>query len=195
MSLCLYVDRHGDPSRSVQTIEWEGTAERVACHPPYVLLFDSRFIEIRDIATGRLCQIIPGNDIRCIWDGRGISSLKPSSPPARNLTLPVAEGSDEPLNQDAQVHAVMNAPDAVGGPRSRAIVQQVFELLPTVPLFLPDGAEVNATMNHSNTPGSGVGSVVGSYSVSRSRLSVGQPSNVSPPPHSPQLRNSPSWRL
>ena len=39
----LYVDRHGDPSRSTGTVEWEGTAEKVAWHPPYILLFDSRF--------------------------------------------------------------------------------------------------------------------------------------------------------
>src|SRR5258708_37068695 len=58
----MYVDRHGDPSRAVITVEWEGTAEKVAYHPPYVLLFDPRFIEIRHVETGRLAQIIPGND-------------------------------------------------------------------------------------------------------------------------------------
>ncbi|KAJ3901831.1 CNH domain-containing protein [Lentinula edodes] len=119
----VYVDKHGDPNRPSGTIEWEGTAERVAVHAPYVLLFDSRFIEIRHLETGRLTQIIPGNDIRCIWDGR------------------VLDRPDEPLNQDALVHAVMNAPDVVGGgSRGRFVVQQVFELLPTVPLFLPDSA-------------------------------------------------------
>ncbi|KAJ3993564.1 Dbl-like domain-containing protein [Lentinula boryana] len=169
----VYVDKHGDPNRPSGTIEWEGTAERVAVHAPYVLLFDSRFIEIRHLENGRLAQIIPGNDIRCIWDGRGVSSLSPISPSAHNLSFPVPESPDEPLNQDAQVHAVMNAPDTGGGLRGRMVVQQVFELLPTVPLFLPDSPP----------------------NASGSRLSVGQPSNTSPPPRSPpQLRNSPSWR-
>ncbi|KAE9397959.1 citron-like protein, partial [Gymnopus androsaceus JB14] len=61
----VYVDKHGDPNRAAGTVEWEGTAERVALHAPYVLLFDSRFIEVRHLETGRLVQIIPGNDIRC----------------------------------------------------------------------------------------------------------------------------------
>ncbi|KAE9397961.1 hypothetical protein BT96DRAFT_940494 [Gymnopus androsaceus JB14] len=147
----VYVDKHGDPNRAAGTIEWEGTAERVALHAPYVLLFDSRFIEVRHLETGRLAQIIPGNDIRCTWDGRGISSLNASSPSAQTMSF--ADGRDEPLNQDAQVHAVMNAPEVVGGPRSRAVVQQLFELLPTVPLFLPESLP-EVVGNNSNSSGS-----------------------------------------
>ncbi|TFK39742.1 CNH domain-containing protein [Crucibulum laeve] len=126
----IYVDKHGDPSRSAGTIEWEGTAERVALHSPYVLLFDSRFIEIRHVETGRLAQIIPGNDIRCIWDGRGVSSS--------NVVATPATEHPESFAQEAQVHAVMNSTDAVPGVgRSRAIAQHVFELIPTIPLYLP----------------------------------------------------------
>ena len=97
----LYVDRHGDPSRTVQTIEWEGTAEHVAWHPPYVLLFDSRFIEIRHVETGRLAQIIPGDDVRCIWDGRGTTTNVPATPGP--------EGWSEGMSQEPRVHGVMNA--------------------------------------------------------------------------------------
>ncbi|KAI0079115.1 hypothetical protein K474DRAFT_1659617 [Panus rudis PR-1116 ss-1] len=129
----LYVDRHGDPSRQVQTIEWEGTAEHVAWHPPYVLLFDQRFIEIRHVETGRLAQIIPGNDVRCIWDGRGTTSLPPASPGA--------DGWNETISQEPRVHGVMNAPESAltpGQPRqARPVVQHVFELIPTIPLYLP----------------------------------------------------------
>ncbi|KAJ6474687.1 signal transducer [Mycena vitilis] len=128
----VYVDKHGDPRRGGATIEWEGNAERVALHQPYILLFDSRFIEIRNIETGRLVQIIPGNDIRCLWDGRGVGS-----------TIVATPGPDgEPTVQDAQVHAVMSAVDPMqpGGRPSRAVAQHVFELIPTVPLFLPEPA-------------------------------------------------------
>ncbi|KAJ3805231.1 hypothetical protein F5876DRAFT_82008 [Lentinula aff. lateritia] len=192
----VYVDKHGDPNRPSGTIEWEGTAERVAVHAPYVLLFDSRFIEIRHLETGRLAQIIPGNDIRCIWDGRGVSPLTPMSPSARNLSFPVLDRPDEPLNQDALVHAVMNAPDvAGGGSRGRFVVQQVFELLPTVPLFLPDQAPDGSSVvgSHSNSgSGSGSGSSSGTGAPGL-RFSVGQ--STPPLPYSPQqLRNSPSWR-
>ena len=160
----LYVDRHGDPSRSVQTIEWEGTAERVACHPPYVLLFDSRFIEVRDIATGRLCQIIPGNDMRCIWDGRGTTS----NPPA----TPGPDGWQEGVSQEPRVHGVMNsvdpAPSSGARGASRPVAQHVFELIPTIPLYLP-----------------------GSLS-SPSQSTYFAQSNS--PPHSPRLNPTLSWR-
>jgi RHO1 GDP-GTP exchange protein 1/2 len=128
----LYVDRHGDPSRSTSTIEWEGTAERVAWHQPYVLLFDTRFIEIRHVETGRLVQIIPGNDVRCIWDGRGAKTAPMPTPGVAGWT------GENGYDQEARVHAVMTAPEVPGQPRSRAAqAQHVFELIPTIPLYLP----------------------------------------------------------
>ncbi|KAF9038576.1 CNH domain-containing protein [Panaeolus papilionaceus] len=128
----LYVDKHGDPCRTSGTIEWEGTAERVAFHSPYILLFDSRFIEIRHIQTGRLAQIIPGTDIRCTWDGRGVSNPQVAPP----------VDPEESGFQDAQVHFVMNSMDSVPGPasmRQRNVLQHVCELIPTVPLFPVSG--------------------------------------------------------
>ena len=118
----LYVDKHGEPCRSFGLIEWEGTAERVAFHAPYIVLFDSRFIEVRHVETGRLAQIIPGNEIRCTWDGRGVSR-----PPQT-----IDSGEDEAL--EAQVHFVMNSTDSTTG-RTKNIVQHVCELVPTVPLY------------------------------------------------------------
>ncbi|KAI0358188.1 Dbl-like domain-containing protein [Trametes cingulata] len=162
----LYVDRHGDPSRSIGTIEWEGTAEHVAWHPPYVLLFDSRFIEIRHVETGRLAQIIPGNDVRCIWDGRGVTGVPPA--PA------VPEGfGQEMISQEPRVHGVMNATENVPlGPNSRMgrpIAQHVFELIPTIPLYLPGSL---ASPSQSTTY----------FSQNNS------------PPHSPRLNPTFSWR-
>lgn len=158
------MDRHGDPSRSVQTIEWEGTAEHVAWHPPYVLLFDSRFIEIRHVETGRLAQIIPGNDVRCIWDGRGTTTNLPATPGP--------EGWNEGMSQEPRVHGVMNSVDPTpqpAGPRvNRPIAQHVFELIPTIPLYLP-----------------------GSLS-SPSQSTYFAQSNS--PPHSPRLNPALSWR-
>lgn len=128
----LYVDRHGDPSRTVSTVEWEGTAERAAHHSPYVLLFDSRFIEVRWVETGRLAQIIPGNDVRCIWDGRG-ARIPPMPAPGADTW------GENQYDQEARVHAVMNTPEPSGsrGARSSVQAQQVVELIPTIPLFLP----------------------------------------------------------
>lgn len=153
----IYVDKHGDPSRGAATIEWEGTAERVALHSPYVLLFDTRFIEIRHIETGRLAQIIPGNEVRCIWDGRGVGSNDPNTS--------ANEGGNESLLQEAQVHAVMNSTDVVPGNRGRTVAQHVFELIPTIPLYLPSSGPVRD----------------------------GRRLSYSPAP-SPELRTSTSWR-
>jgi RHO1 GDP-GTP exchange protein 1/2 len=72
----LYVDKQGDPSRSSVIIEWEGTAEHVALSSPNILLFDSRFIEIRHIETGRLVRIMWGNDVRCLWNYRGLDTSR-----------------------------------------------------------------------------------------------------------------------
>jgi hypothetical protein len=157
----VYVDKHGDPSRSAGTIEWEGTAERVALHSPYILLFDSRFIEIRHIETGRLAQIISGNDIRCIWDGRGIGS---------NVSATPVDGRNSDSVQEAQVHAVMTSTELLTVGNRKATAQNVFELIPTVPLYLPGSL--------TGPPPSG----------------VFMPQSPSPP-DSPELRPSGSWRL
>jgi RHO1 GDP-GTP exchange protein 1/2 len=136
------VNQHGDPKC---TIEWEGTAEHVACHPPYVLIFDSHFIEVRHIETGRLCQIIPGSDLRCIWDGRG-GSVPPIAP-GPNGTW------EEAPSQEARVHGVMRADDLaqqghVGSSSGRGVVQHAFELIPTVPFFLPE--KLSSPTQHSS---------------------------------------------
>ncbi|KAH8833385.1 CNH domain-containing protein [Flagelloscypha sp. PMI_526] len=138
----IYVDKHGDPSRSTGgVIEWEGRAERVAQHNPFILLFDSRFIEIRSLETGRLVQIIPGTEVRCIWDGRGVGNNVAQTPRLG------PNGGELSELQDAKVHAVMNAPEmhAPGsggrGASSRVVTQLVFELIPTLPLDYQDGRD------------------------------------------------------
>ncbi len=155
----LYVDRYGDPSRTIGTIEWEGTAERVAWHPPYVLLFDSRFIEIRHVETGRLCQIIKGEDIRCLWDGRG-SNVPP-------VGTPGPDGWMEGGPQDARIHAVMTS-ETTGKTSSRAVAQHVFQLVPTIPLYLP--GSLSSPSNSTYFP------------------------QTSSPPRSPPLTPRQSWR-
>jgi len=137
----LYADKHGDPCRSPETVEWEGTPERIAHHHPYIILFDPRFIEIRHIETGRLAQIIIGNDVRCIWDGRGVNSQPATTPNGQETILP-----------EPQIHAVMNITDSntINTSRNRAIPQQVFELVPTVPLYLPDQANTGTAYQPSS---------------------------------------------
>lgn len=127
----IYVNKRGDPSRAASTIEWEGTASSVAFHAPYVLLFDPRFIEVRHVETGRLAQIIPGNDVRCIWDGRGLSS---------NNTLTTGDVPEDQMVQEARVHAVIKLNELSVqsvGRQLKPVPLHVFELIPTIPLYLP----------------------------------------------------------
>ncbi|KAL6305711.1 CNH domain-containing protein [Sparassis latifolia] len=120
----LFVDSGGRVGLSAQMIEWEATAERTAFHPPYVLLFNSRFIEIRHVETGNLMQVILGDDMRCICDGRSGANVTTSS-------VLGPEGWHEGPSQDSRVHVVMRAPRLDTGPDC------IFELIPTIPLFLP----------------------------------------------------------
>ncbi|KAF3939728.1 hypothetical protein ABW19_dt0207895 [Dactylella cylindrospora] len=66
----VYVNKHGDVSRSV-IMEFVGKAKTCAHYPPYVLLFDQDFVEIRNADNGRLRQVIAGRDARCLDDGQG----------------------------------------------------------------------------------------------------------------------------
>jgi hypothetical protein len=97
---------------------WEGTAQHAAHHPPFVLLFDSEFIEIRHVETGRLVQIMLRDRApRCIWDGR-----------AATLDSDDDRQDADDRNQEARVHAVVYIPREEGG-----VVRQFIELVPTVP--------------------------------------------------------------
>lgn len=129
----LYVDDHGNPSRGMNTVEWEGTAGQVAWHPPYILLFDSRFIEIRHVDTGRLVQILPGNGMRCICDGRGT-----------RRSQPVLEGSQgRGVSQEPGIHVVTNK-EATQFGRGEVTTEYVFGLIPTPPM-LPPGSPPSYT--------------------------------------------------
>ena len=114
----LYVDRSGEPIPTKDTIEWGGTAEHIACHPPYVLIFDLDFIEVRRIDTGLLCQVIRGNDIRCTWNGYGSS-------------IPLPESDSDGTFGDAPVPrpSVCGAMRADDG--ADVVLQRIFELVPT----------------------------------------------------------------
>jgi len=134
------VNTVGDPIPTKDTIEWEGTAEHVACHRPYVFIFNSRFIEVRRIDTGWLCQIIRGNDLRCIWNGYGSTTLSPEDPDG------IWGGwGDAPLPRPP-VYGAMRA-DNVGG----AVVQRVFEILPTAYHLSPKSSCYQRNTDHPCT--------------------------------------------
>ncbi|KAJ6576436.1 hypothetical protein DFH09DRAFT_1276455 [Mycena vulgaris] len=65
-SMGCYVTRHGVPSRSSGYIRWECKAVSFAARGAHVLLFSPNFIEIRNVLTGLLVQVIEAQDIRLL---------------------------------------------------------------------------------------------------------------------------------
>ncbi|KAI6013474.1 hypothetical protein BKA83DRAFT_680034 [Pisolithus microcarpus] len=62
-----YVTKHGRPSRDSSFVRWEIKADSFLHRAPHVLLFCSEFIEVRDVQSGRLDQVIEGADIRLLY--------------------------------------------------------------------------------------------------------------------------------
>jgi len=64
-----YITKSGVPSRSCRYIRWETQANGYAHRGNHILLVSSQFIEIRNITTGRIAQVIEGVDTRLMYDG------------------------------------------------------------------------------------------------------------------------------
>jgi RHO1 GDP-GTP exchange protein 1/2 len=62
-----YITKHGQPSRNSGFIKWEVQAVSYTHRGVNVLLFSPRFIEVRNVMTGRLVQVIEGIDIRLLY--------------------------------------------------------------------------------------------------------------------------------
>ncbi|TFY56269.1 hypothetical protein EVG20_g8996 [Dentipellis fragilis] len=84
--LGLYVNQEGDPNPAKQPIEWEGVVERI----------------VHELETGKLCQIIRGERLRCICGAHNAETT-------------------------ARVYGTMNDGDAEDGEG-----QRIFELAPVV---------------------------------------------------------------
>lgn len=69
LAMGCYITKHGEPSRSCGYVRWEAQATSYAHRGNNVLLFSSEFIEIRNVNTGRLLQVIEAPDIRLLHCG------------------------------------------------------------------------------------------------------------------------------
>ncbi|KZP01607.1 CNH-domain-containing protein [Calocera viscosa TUFC12733] len=63
----FFVNKSGWRSKPHWIVYWEGIPSAFALHYPYVLAFEPTFIEVRHVDTGILVQIIPGNNLRCLF--------------------------------------------------------------------------------------------------------------------------------
>jgi len=67
--LGCYIDKHGAPTRQCGYIKWETKLVSYANRNGHVLLFSPEFIEIRNTTTGRIVQVIEGEDMRLMYSG------------------------------------------------------------------------------------------------------------------------------
>ena len=74
----IYVDRHGDVSRSV-VMEFVGRAKQAVLYAGvYLVLMDNGagFVEVRNAENGRLRQVISGRDVKLLDDGGSGGTIK-----------------------------------------------------------------------------------------------------------------------
>lgn len=64
-----FIDRHGVPVRNGFVICWECKALRFAERRHHILLFSPEFVEVREKSSGKLVQVIEGQDIRLLNAG------------------------------------------------------------------------------------------------------------------------------
>lgn len=64
-----YVDKHGIPVRSAGYISWDCRATAYAHRGAHLLLFSSNSIEVRSMASGKLVQVVEGEDVRLVHSG------------------------------------------------------------------------------------------------------------------------------
>ena len=62
--LGCYTDKYGVPTRSSGYLRWETRASAYSWRGEHILLFSPEFVEIRTVQTGKLVQVIQGEDIR-----------------------------------------------------------------------------------------------------------------------------------
>lgn len=62
----FFVNRNGWRARSDWKISWEGNPNAFALSFPYILAFESNFIEFRHIDTSELIHIMTGKNIRML---------------------------------------------------------------------------------------------------------------------------------
>ncbi|KAK7062516.1 Rho guanine nucleotide exchange factor [Paramarasmius palmivorus] len=108
----IFTDPDGLPSRGdASIVEWEGNAEKAVLHFPFILLFSTGFVEVRDVCNGSLTQVIARDEVQCISDDSVVPD--PATPTQRN-PIQVANNVFEPAS----------------GIRPARITQHIYELVP-----------------------------------------------------------------
>ncbi|KAG1464906.1 hypothetical protein G6F56_004988 [Rhizopus delemar] len=65
----FYIDGKGNRLFKKFLIEWEGHPESFAFSYPFVVAFHAMFVEVRNVFTGAIEQILLGNQVNCLNNG------------------------------------------------------------------------------------------------------------------------------
>ncbi|KAG8683708.1 hypothetical protein FRC11_013183, partial [Ceratobasidium sp. 423] len=96
-----YVTKYGAPARQSAFVRWETRATSVAFRWPYALLFSPDYVEIRNVETGGLVQVIQEREIRLLYPG----------PPYEGPILAAMRGEDDAKGKtDSVVEILETAP-------------------------------------------------------------------------------------
>ncbi|CAE7134469.1 unnamed protein product [Rhizoctonia solani] len=88
----FFVNKSGWRSKKGVIIYWEGTPNGFALHYPYLMAFDSTFIEIRHVEDGQLIQVGGGKNMRLLFADTQPSVKNPLNPV---VSAPRAHARDE----------------------------------------------------------------------------------------------------
>ncbi|KOS12758.1 cnh-domain-containing protein [Malassezia pachydermatis] len=105
----FYVNKNGWRAKGNWIIHWEGNPTSFALHYPYILAFESNFIEVRHVETGALHQVITGFNLRCLFADTFSASIQSRSynhrlqkmgyaNPMRTNSMPVQQVTVAPPN-------------------------------------------------------------------------------------------------
>ena len=62
----FFLNKQGKREEEKGIVHWEGEAEQFVCSYPYIVAFNSNFIEIKDIDNGELARCVLGNKIHML---------------------------------------------------------------------------------------------------------------------------------
>jgi len=105
-----YVTKHGQPCRRCEIIRWETPAVAYSFLNGHVILVSREFIEIRDVATGRLVQVMEGQDFRLVHSVQNGSGAQPAGSGDKPLIAVRGEMQDEEGHSDALMEMIETAP-------------------------------------------------------------------------------------
>jgi hypothetical protein len=96
-----YVTKYGAPARQSAFVRWETRATSVAFRWPHALLFSPNYIEIRNVESGGLVQVVQERDVRMLYSG----------PPYERPILAAIRGEDDARGKtDSIVELLETAP-------------------------------------------------------------------------------------